>query len=282
MVDSADTMFAGKRIQLLNKINTLNLFPVERHMRIVVHIGDLQIHMFALGSRCCGELHTVGHRPGKRRRAQFLPRFDRRGQLLAIQVHLPVATQIRNRFAGYKRRLRGGGNPLGQRPHHNHLRLIRPQHQRHAHRIALRDRSRHGMNLARSQVPILRRAASRNRRRASLRLVALVEEEVHVAVGEFAVRVGQPQEFCVQLHIRLGQRRDHRRRNVARWLNQRGKAQVRLLLHIQVRLVQNQARRLAHEDHLAARPGELLQAREARARNHRHRRQHNRLVRLPA
>ena len=44
-----------------------HLFSVERHMRIVMHIGDLQIHMLALGLGRRGELHAIGRRPGKRR-----------------------------------------------------------------------------------------------------------------------------------------------------------------------------------------------------------------------
>ena len=138
------------------------------------------------------------------------------------------------------------------------------------------------MDLPRRQVPRLRLAMSRDGSHARLRLVAFVEEVVHVAVGPLAMGVGQPGELGVEFHIRLGQRRDHRWCNVAGTLNQRGEAQVRLLLRVHERLIQDQARGLAHEDHLAALSGELAQPIEAGPRDHCHRRQHDGLVRLAA
>ena len=109
-----------------------HLFSVERDVRIVVHIGDLQIHMlpFGLGGR--GELQAVGGRASEGCHTQLLPRLNRRGQLLAVEIQLPVAVEVRQCCPVRKGRLRCDGNPLGQWAHHDHLCLIGPEHQRNA------------------------------------------------------------------------------------------------------------------------------------------------------
>ena len=256
------------------------LLAVERDLRIVIHTRDLQINMPLAGQRGHGELLLVRGRPGKAARAQVLPRLQCSRQLLPVQVHTPVAIQRRHRQAIGKRRLRRG-YLRGHRPHDDHLRLIRPQHQREGHSIARVRRGGHGMNLSGPHLPVLRLAMTRNRCHARLGLVALVEEVVHIAVGPRAVRVGQPRERGVQLHIRRGQRRQHRRRNVAAGLHQRREAQIGNILRVHESLVDDQRRRLAHKDHLATLLGKRLQPLQAGARNHRHRRQHDGLVSLP-
>jgi hypothetical protein len=183
----------------------LQFFPVQFHARVVVHIGDFQKHPLPGGRGGSRELLAIRRRTGKRLRAQILPRFQRRGHLLAVQVQCPVSAQLRQRIAGGEGRLRRA-HPAWAAAHHNTFASYGPEHQRKAHRIALGSGGGERMNLARRQVPCLRLAVSGDGCRARFRLVALVEEEVHVAVAPAAVRVGQSRELGVQLHIRLGQR----------------------------------------------------------------------------
>src|ERR1017187_8098857 len=96
------------------------------------------------------------------------------------------------------------------------------------------------MNLTRRQVPCLRLAAPCDSGYAGLSLIALVEEEVHFRVAPAPVRVRQPLPRTVERHIRLRQRREHARRDVTRWLDESGEAQVRYVFRIQECLLRSE------------------------------------------
>src|ERR1017187_130109 len=176
----------------------------------------------------------------------------------------------------------GRGNLLRDRADYHDLRLVGRQHQRQADRILAGSYARHEMDLARPCVPHLRSSVAGDLRRARLRLIAFVEDEVQVGVAPGAVGVLERGARAIERDIGLRQRCDDARGNIARGLDKGGEAEVRLLSGIPEGPLDHDARRDTVEDYLAAGSSHRAQAIERGARDRGGRRNDDRAVDLPA
>jgi len=118
------------------------------------------------------------------------------------------------------------------------LRFIWRQYERQPHAAGFRAGGLDGVDQAVVSIPHLRRAAAGYERRARLRELALVEEEIEIGVLPGPVRVLDARRGAVQSHVRLGKSLEHGRGNPARGLA-KGETQVRRARRVQERLIDN-------------------------------------------